>query len=296
MAWQSLKIEADQRSAGVLSDCLLGLGAISVAIEDADAGTGEERPVFAEPGEPVQQLWPRSVLAALFAEDADLGKIVAQAAAEACLEAVPPYQVELVPEQDWVRLTQSQFEPLQITSRLWIVPSWHAFPDPSAVNILLDPGLAFGTGGHPTTRLCLQWLAEHVAGGECVLDYGCGSGILAIAAMKLGARRAVGVDIDPQAVAAARQNAVQNQVAMEACLSGEAPAVAADIVVANILANPLKLLAPLLAGACRPEGRIVLSGILDEQADEISKVYSEWFDMQEYRRDDGWICLCGIKR
>lgn len=296
MAWQSLEIRADAHSAGALSDALLELGAASVSIEDAEAGTGKEAPIFAEPGEAEEQLWQHSTVAALFPEDADSAGIVAQAAAAAHLDPVPPYRVKAVAEQDWVRLTQAQFEPIRITPALWIVPSWHAPPDPAAVNLVLDPGLAFGTGSHPTTRLCLQWLADHVRGGESVLDYGCGSGILAIAALKLGAARALGVDIDPQAVQAAEQNARRNGVPAQFSLPEAMPHEAADVVVANILANPLKLLAPLLAEKTRPGGHIVLSGILLEQADGVKEIYQAWFDMQEARSEEGWVCLTGVKR
>jgi ribosomal protein L11 methyltransferase len=176
------------------------------------------------------------------------------------------------------------------------VPTWHAAPDPAAVNIALDPGLAFGTGSHPTTRLCLAWLDENLAGGERVLDYGCGSGILAIAAAKLGAAAVAGVDIDPQAIQAARDNAARNHIAAEFFLPGAAPDFQADVVVANILTNPLKLLAPALAAACRPGGRIVLSGILSPQADDVASVYGQWFAMDERRDEDGWACLGGTRR
>jgi ribosomal protein L11 methyltransferase len=194
-----------------------------------------------------------------------------------------------------VRASQAQFAPIRISARLWIVPSWHAAPDPDALNIRLDPGLAFGTGSHPTTRLCLRWLDQLVRPASSVLDYGCGSGILAIAALKLGARAAVGVDVDPAAVAAARENAARNEVAARFVSSEVALAHPADLVVANILANPLIVLAPVLAAHCRPGGRIALAGILAPQADAVSAAYAQWFAMAHFAADDGWVCLEGVR-
>jgi ribosomal protein L11 methyltransferase len=296
MPWLSLKIQADENTAGALSDALLELGALSAAIEDADAETVEERAIFGEPGEPVDSLWHNNVVSALFAVDADIPVIVAAATAAARLDAVPHYTIESVAEQDWVRLTQAQFEPIQITTKLWIIPTWHTPPDPAAVNLTIDPGLAFGTGSHPTTHLCLQWLEQNLGGGETVLDYGCGSGILTIAALKLGAARATGVDIDPQAINASRQNAELNAVPAEFYLPDNAPQAVADIVVANILTNPLKVLAPLLAQAVRPGGKIALSGVLATQAEGVLAVYRQWFDIATAAEHEGWVCLAGVKR
>ena len=204
-----------------------------------------------------------------------------------------------------MRLTQSQFEPIPISPRLWIVPTWHTPSDPGAINIVLDPGLAFGTGSHPTTRLCLRWLDDHLQGGENVLDYGCGSGILAIAAIKLGAASATGVDVDSQAVQASRDNAIANRVTdiqfflpnacPELCRRDALPG-SFDLVVANILTNPLRMLAPLLANATRQGGHIVLSGILEEQAQEVMKIYQQWFDLNAPIFEEGWTCLSGCKR
>jgi ribosomal protein L11 methyltransferase len=195
-----------------------------------------------------------------------------------------------------VRLTQAQFDPIRISERLWIVPTWHTPTDPSAINIALDPGLAFGTGSHPTTRLCLRWLDTNIQGGESLLDYGCGSGILAIAAMKLGACSAVGVDVDAQAVQSSRDNAIANQVLADFYLPDAASLTQYDVVVANILTNPLRALAPLLAEATRSGGRIVLSGILAEQADDVMRIYAQWFAMSPAIIEDGWVCLSGIKQ
>ena len=296
MAWLSLKIEADEQTAGVLSDALLELGALAADIEDANAETDQEQPIFGEPGEPVDSVWQNSIVSGLFAEDADIPAIVAAATEAAHLTDTPRYRVITVEEQDWVRLTQSQFDPIKISPRLWIIPTWHTPPDPAAINLILDPGLAFGTGSHPTTHLCLQWLDRNIHGGESVLDYGCGSGILAIAALKLGAGRAMGIDIDPQAVIASKQNAEQNQAEAEFFLPDATLNTQADIVVANILANPLKVLAPMLAQAVRPGGQIVLSGVLAPQAEETLAIYRQWFDINVDGDIDGWVCLAGTKR
>ncbi len=296
MAWQSLKVRTDEHQAERLSDALLELGALSAGIEDADAGTEREQAVFGEPGEPPPGVWPHSVVSALFPADADIAALMAVLDENLELNLGRAWSVEALEETDWVRLTQSQFDPIPISPRLWIVPSWHTAPDPAAINLQLDPGLAFGTGGHPTTRLCLQWLDEHLRGGESVLDYGCGSGILAIAAARLGAGNVLGIDIDPQAILSSRQNAATNNVAVDFFLPDEAPARLADIVIANILTNPLKVLAPLLAGVTRPGGRLVLSGILAHQAEDVLAVYRAWFDIDLYREDEGWACLSGSRK
>jgi ribosomal protein L11 methyltransferase len=211
-------------------------------------------------------------------------------------QEAPAFRTEAVPDADWVRATQSQFDPIRISGRLWIVPTWHTPPDPAALNIVLDPGLAFGTGSHPTTRLCLQWLEARVRGGESVLDYGCGSGILAIAAAKLGAADVAGIDIDADAVRAARANAAANQARARFASTDEALPSPADLVVANILASPLKVLAPLLAAQTRTGGRIVLAGLLDAQSDEVAAAYAPWFDMGVFDRADGWTALEGVRR
>ncbi|WP_274571995.1 50S ribosomal protein L11 methyltransferase [Neisseria leonii] len=295
MPYQQATFAVGERFAEALSDALMAEGALSAAIEDAYAGTDEEQALFGEPGMPAEPVWQRSKIIALFDETADIEPLIRAAAETAGIE-MPDYQVELLPEQDWVRLTQSQFEPIQISDRLWITPSWHDAPDTAAVNLQLDPGLAFGTGSHPTTHLCLQWLDNHLQGGERVLDYGCGSGILAIAALKLGAGSAVGVDIDPQAIAASNDNAAQNRVQAEFYLPDALPEGEFDLVVANILANPLRLLADMLAGRTRRGGRIVLSGLLEEQAAELGGIYSRWFDLAPAVTDNGWACLSGVKR
>lgn len=287
--WLSLKLAAGQAEAEALADALLEAGALAVSIEDRDAGTTAEEAQFGEPGLGDPHAWRRNWVVALLPEETDVPALLARLGRPADAE----HQIETIAEQDWVRLTQSQFEPIRVTDRLWIVPTWHDAPDPQAINIVLDPGLAFGTGSHPTTRLCLAWLAENLRGGECVLDYGCGSGILAIAAARLGAARVVGVDIDPQAVAAARDNAERNAVRAEFYLPDAAPDLRADVLVANILTNPLKALAPLFARSVRPGGRIALSGILTEQAQAVIDAYAPWFDLAISATEEGWCLLAG---
>ena len=210
-----LSLMCPEEKVEALSDALNELGALSVSIDDAAAGTEGEQPIFGEPGMPEEALWHTCAVSALFPTNSDPAAIAAAAARAAGLAKPPVHQIETVEEADWVRLTQAQFEPIRISAGLWIVPTWHAAPDPHAINIRLDPGVAFGTGSHPTTRLCLMWLEENIHRGESVLDYGCGSGILTIAASKLGAGNVSGIDIDPQALEAARYNARQNGVSAE---------------------------------------------------------------------------------
>ena len=295
MPYQQASIPIGADRAEQFSDALMAAGALSAAIEDAYAGTDEEQAIFGEPGEENGQIWQRSLVIALFDDQCNVAAAVAAAAKECRLE-VPPYRIEQLPEQDWVRLTQSQFDPIRISGRLWIVPTWHDIADQSAVNLRLDPGLAFGTGSHPTTRLCLQWLDENIQAADRVLDYGCGSGILAIAALKLGAAAADGVDIDEQAIIASRSNAEQNEAAARFFLPDDLPEAAYDVVVANILANPLRLLGGMLASRTKAGGRIVLSGILEEQAEELNGIYSEWFDMQPPVAEGGWVRLVGVRK
>ena len=276
-----------------LSDALLGAGAISVDVADALAGTAQETPIFQEPGEEPGVVYGSNRVIALFDPGTDAAAALARACAAAGLDPVPEYRTAEVPEQDWVKLTQSQFAPLRVSARLWVVPSWHAAPDGSAINIVLDPGLAFGTGSHPSTRLCLNWLDRHLIPGSSVIDYGCGSGILAIAAAKLGAGRVVGVDIDPLALVTSRYNAEQNRVAATFVGADGLRPQPSDVVMANILSNPLRLLAPLLAELTVPRGQVVLSGILAPQAGAVADAYSEWFDMETPVEEQGWIRLCG---
>lgn len=295
MSYQQATIPVPESLAEPLSDALMDCGALSAAIEDAFAGTENEQPIFGEPDMPQQQMWQQSLIIALFSEHADVAQIIANAANS--IPITPPeYRLETLAEQDWVRLTQSQFDPIKISDRLWITPTWHDAPDANAINLRLDPGLAFGTGSHPTTHLCLQWLDNNLRGGESVLDYGCGSGILTIAALKLGAGSATGVDIDPQAIKASNDNAAQNEVQAAFYLPDGLPQGQFDVVVANILANPLRMLGDMLAGRTRTGGRIVLSGILEEQIDEMSAIYAQWFDLAPAIVNSGWACITGTKR
>jgi ribosomal protein L11 methyltransferase len=293
VSYIALRFDTDAAAAEAWSDALLAAGALAVDIADPHAGTPQETPVYGEPGA-LTGWWPVSRLTALFAGDPEVAG--ARAALAAAGRTLPPHETHPVAEQDWVRATQAQFAPMRIAERLWIVPSWCDPVDPAAINLALDPGLAFGTGSHPTTQLCLRWLARELEAGQTVLDYGCGSGILAIAACRLGAARAVGTDIDVQALTASRANALRNGVAAtfvgvdELAATEPAPF---DIVVANILANPLVLLAPVLAARVRRGGRIVLSGILDAQADEVVAAYTRWFNIGVSDSDEGWVVLAG---
>jgi ribosomal protein L11 methyltransferase len=291
----SVTLHAEAHRAEALSDALMDAGALSVSIEDADAGTAAEKPQFDEPGHHPTALWEHSRVIALFEGRVDLPATLAAAAAAAGFDATPPYAQEEVAEQNWVALTQSQFDPIRITPRLWIVPSWHDAPDPDAINIELDPGMAFGTGSHPTTRLCLEWLDATVGAGATVLDYGCGSGILGIAAARLGAADVLGIDIDDKALEAARDNITRNGVAMRLQHGREPLDACFDIVVANILTNPLCVLAPALAARVAPGGRIALSGILDSQADQVIAAYAPYVALHVGAHLDGWVRLEGTR-
>ncbi|HFT8009846.1 TPA: 50S ribosomal protein L11 methyltransferase [Burkholderia cenocepacia] len=297
MSYRELVVELAREHAEALSDALLDLGALSVSVEDADADTPDEQPLFGEPGlVPDRTAWQHSRVVALLSADHEPAVLLAAAANEIGLAETPKFVVREVEEQDWVRLTQSQFEPIPIGERIWVVPSWHDAPDPDALVLELDPGLAFGTGSHPTTRLCMEWLEQSVKPGQSVLDYGCGSGILAILAKKCGANPVIGIDIDPQAVESARQNSERNRAEVTYGLPDACPDGEFDIVVANILSNPLKLMASMLASKVKPGGRIALSGVLARQADEVAAVYARYVDISVWREHEGWVCLAGTLR
>ncbi len=293
--FELLLLVPEDRVEPVSDDLIDGLGALSVSVEDADADTAAERALYGEPGLPAPGPgWQRSRVKALFADEASATGAATRLLAGAHAVGVTLQAIAELPDQDWVRLTQSQFEPVAITPDFWIVPSWHEPPAVATRVIRLDPGLAFGTGTHPTTRMCLRWIARHAAQPHPpwarVLDYGCGSGILAIGAALFGARGIDAVDIDPAAVEAAHANALANDVAMNSALPDAAQGEYA-LVLANILATPLKLLAPLLWAHVQAGGSLVLAGILERQADELKAAYAPWCALEVSDTDDGWILM-----
>lgn len=293
--FRALRFEVGAEDAERWSDALLEAGALSVDLADAGADTADESPLYGEPGVPRDALWPTARVEALFAADADVDAAMRDAA-QALGVPAPHCTRADVAEQDWVRETQRQFTPVEVDAGFFIVPSWCAPPDGAAVTLTLDPGLAFGTGSHPTTLLCLRWLREHDVAGTRLLDYGCGSGILAIAAAKLGAADVCGVDVDLQAMVASRDNARANGATATFLTPDAMPEGTWDIVVANILANPLIVLAPLLASRVRAGGQLALSGILDTQHDAVIDAYARWFTLAPWRRADGWVLLHGVRR
>ncbi len=290
-----LVLMAPESAIETISEALEALDALSVSVEDADAMTEAEQALFGEPGmPPPKEGWQRSRVVALFT-DADQARQAGELLQhQDFFEGCAVQGVRSVAEQDWVRLTQSQFAPVEITSTFWIVPTWHEPPEQAQQVIRLDPGLAFGTGTHPTTRMCLRWIAGHAPVGPKVLDYGCGSGILAIGAAKFGATDVVGVDIDPAAVESTRLNAEANHVQMGAGLPDAAQG-EHDLVLANILATPLKVLAPLLCSHVKPGGHLVLAGILSRQADELIEAYAPWVSLSVSDEEDGWILMTARK-
>jgi ribosomal protein L11 methyltransferase len=299
MAWIEIVIDVARDHAEAFSDALMDAGALSVSVEDADLGTDAEQPLFGEPGmEPHEAAWERSRVVALTDADADHAMIVADAAHAVGMQgSLAPYALRSVADQDWVRLTQSQFEPIHVGKNIWVVPSWHEAPDPGALILELDPGLAFGTGSHPTTRLCMEWLEAHAPQHLTVLDYGCGSGILAMVAKKLGAAQVAGVDIDPQAIESARDNAQRNacEIAyfLPEAFDSRPGAQPFEVVVANILSGPLKLMAPMLSNLVAPGGSLVLSGVLARQADEVAAAYAPYVKLAVWAERDGWVAMSG---
>jgi ribosomal protein L11 methyltransferase len=293
-----LVLRAPQALVEPVSDALIDeLGALSVSVEDADAGSDTEHALFGEPGMPIEAAaWSRSTLNALFADEAGASAAAAALLAQDWTDGLLLKSLQPLPDQDWVRLTQAQFEPVAITDTFWIVPSWHPVPAGARQVIRLDPGLAFGTGTHPTTRMCLRWLAAQadlLSSPEArVLDYGCGSGILAIGAALHGATDIDAVDIDLAAVQSTAANAQANGVRLQAGLPEQA-AGAYSVVLANILATPLKLLAPLLCAHLRAGARLVLAGILERQADELKAAYAPWLALQVSDAQEGWILMTG---
>ncbi len=293
MAWVQLKFFTKQNTVDAISDLLMELSALSITYEDA-----EDNPIL-EPLPGQTPLWDELNVTALFEGDCDTDLVLQQIQASNFANDLVGARFEQLEDKDWIREWMDSFKPMQFGERVWIVPSWHEPVDPSAVNILLDPGLAFGTGTHPTTSLCLQWLDQNDVANSNVLDYGCGSGILAIAAVKLGAKQCVAIDIDPQAITATKDNMQRNHLSPESIAVGQ-PSIADnqeyDLVMANILAGPLKQLAESIAEKVKVGGQLVLSGLLKEQAQEISNHYEKWFNMAPAVTCEDWVRLNGVKK
>lgn len=284
-------------AADAIADALLEAGALAVDVADLNAESDAEQPIFGEPGMALTQRWADSRIAALFEGDASVDELETlwnSLRAEA-VDSLGPHEFRIVPETDWVRATQAQFEPIEITPNLWIVPTWCEPPKPTAINLRVDPGLAFGTGTHPTTRLCLQWLGDLQLAGKTVLDYGCGSGILAMAASALGAASVFGVDIDPQAVETARFNTEANGLQVTYAVSDRELDQQYDVVVANILAGPLTLLAPAIYAHIKQGGQLALAGILAPQIERIQAAYAPWIAMTVTAERDGWVRMTGTR-
>lgn len=292
MPWLQVRLAITPDQAETYEDALLEVGAVSVTFMDA-----EDQPIF-EPDLGTTPLWSHTHLLALFEADTDETALVAHLSLLTGGE-LPQHEIERIEDQDWERSWMDNFKPMRFGRRLWIVPSWHDAPEPQAVNLLLAPGLAFGTGTHPTTALCLEWLDGQELAGQNVLDFGCGSGILAIAALLLGAEQAVGTDIDPQALEASRDNASRNGIdpaKFPVYLPTDLPKAPADVLVANILAGPLVTLAEQLTGLVKPGGLLALSGILAEQAEEVRAAYASAFDLDPTAEREGWIRITGRRR
>lgn len=298
MAWQQITLDTTRDESQRLSDALEEAGALSVSLEGADTEL-----LFETDWNDNTPVWKQTRVTALFAEDADVAAAMNMVAVLLSLPSAPAYKTETVADQDWVRVWMDRWRPMHFGKgpagvNLWVVPSWLSPPDPEAANIILDPGMAFGTGTHATTAMCLEWLAQHPPRDREVIDYGCGSGILAIAALQLGARSALGTDTDPQALAVSRENAERNHVLdrLSLLLPEALPEqISADIVLANILAAALIALAPRLTALVRPGGTLLLSGLLTIQADEVAAAYADHFDFTHQHRDE-WVMLAGTRR
>lgn len=291
MPWLQLKFETDPQHAENLSELLEATGACAITMQDA-----ADQPLF-EPPPGATPLWKQILISGLFAADADIKTILADIAQSLGEIPLPVWTINPLEDKDWVRAWMDNYQPMCFGKKLWIVPSTFSPPDAEAVNILLDPGLAFGTGTHPTTAMCLRWLDAHPPEKQTVIDYGCGSGILAIAACKLGASSALAIDNDPQALLASHNNACLNGVddRIRAYLPNNRPAQLTPLLLANILAGPLCQLAPQFAASVQPDGHIVLSGIIESQVDELIKRYSPWFTIKVYQQEEEWICLHGSR-
>lgn len=297
MPWLQIKIEITPEQSDQYEDILLAAGCAAVTFEDT-----KDQPIF-EPDLGTTPLWNHTTITGLFDATHDLQATLAfmrQAHEQLFADApMPTVKAEILEDKDWERAWMDNYHPMQFGKRLWVCPSWREAPEPDAVNLMLDPGLAFGTGTHPTTALCLSWLDGEVLDGKRVVDFGCGSGILGIAALLLGAEHVTAIDIDPQALQATRDNMERNKLAdekLDAWLPEQAPEVQADYVVANILAGPLTELAPTIAGHVKPGGRLALSGLLSNQAEAIVETYSQWFDLEPVAQKEDWIRVTGTKR
>jgi len=295
MSWMQVRFHASRAQVEAVENALLGAGALSVTLQD-DA----DQPIL-EPELGTTPIWDKTEVIGLFEASRNSDEVLDQIRLCYGLEGdkeLPPHKTELVEDKDWVRAWMEDYHPMPFGERLWVCPSWREPPQKDAVNLMLDPGLAFGTGTHPTTALCLKYLDREVKGNELVVDYGCGSGILGIAALLLGAHHMIGTDIDPQALTATRDNAGRNNISddcYEIYLPEDTPPVQADITVANILAGPLVSLGPHIAELTRSGGKLALSGLLAEQAKEVSEAYSQWFDMNPPEQQGDWVVLSGIK-
>ena len=295
MSWTNLIVQTNKENVDSVSDFLIALGAISTSIENTNLNQNNEELIFGEPYNQTQQFWENNTVQALFNNSIDIELI--KAALTTKFNTLNfSIEVSDIQDQDWVKLTQSQFSPINIQDQLWIIPSWHKIQDNKAINLILDPGLAFGTGTHATTHLCLIWLLKNIKKNVTVLDYGCGSGILGIAAKKIGAKKVFGVDIDDQAIKSSQENAEINNVEIIWNNTENRLDYKADLVVANILSSSLSVLAPILANHCNTKGKIALSGILKSQEEDIKKIYSTWFNFNPSSIKDGWVLISGTKR
>ena len=294
MAWINLTFFAEEKDIDLLSDALETRGALSIFIQDKNLNNSDEELIFGEPHSGPNKFWATNQIQALFNDSVDIKEIQDELILN-FQDINFKFTASSVSETDWVKLSQSQFKPICIKDRINIVPSWHKINNPKLINIILDPGLAFGTGAHPTTHLCTEWLIDNVSKEKKVLDYGCGSGILAIAAYKLGAKMVKGVDIDPQAIIASKENGIVNECNIDWLNTDKDFKFQADLLVANILSSALSVLAPLLASYCAPKGKIALSGILESQENQIKKIYEPWFNFEKTLKNNGWVCLSGVK-
>jgi len=294
MAWINLTFFVEEKDIDLLSEALEIRGVLSIFIQDKNLNNSDEELIFGEPHSGPNKFWATNQIQALFDDSVDIKDIQNELISN-FQDIDFKFTASSVSETDWVKLSQSQFKPICIKDRINIVPSWHQINNPKLINIILDPGLAFGTGAHPTTHLCTEWLIDNVSREKKVLDYGCGSGILAIAAYKLGAKIVKGVDIDPQAIIASKDNGNINECNIDWLNTDEDFKFQADLLVANILSSALSVLAPLLASYCSPKGKIALSGILESQENQIKKIYAPWFTFEQTLKDNGWVCLSGVK-